>query len=440
MAFRPDSEVERFCGEYYRNLASRPLEPDDPFYVPLLERDELVSSDPVQRLLHCIQWQPSESVQLFSGFRGTGKSTELRRLARSLREAGHLVVLCDMEDYLNLSMPVDVSDFLIAVAGAFGESLQAEDLLGNDPSVPSYWDRFTSFCKTRVEPTELDLKGLKIGLKADPNFKQKIQERMRGHLGSLVADVREFMADCVLRLRKRHGEDRKVVLLLDSIEHLRGTSTNAAEVHASLENLFSGHPDKLRFQSLHVVYTVPPWLKVRSPGVEGDFDGGELLPCLKVRDRSGDPFAPGIGALAEVLERRGDWRRLLGGETALETIVLASGGYLRDLFRLVQSVLLLTAQRNELPVPEEAVSLAIADVRNDYLPISREDAVWLAQVNETHRAELPAATSLADLARFFDTHLVLCYRNGEEWFDVHPLIRERIRQHVENAEDGTDRT
>jgi hypothetical protein len=49
---------------------------------------------------------------------------------------------------------------------------------------------------------------------------------------------------------------------------------------------------------------------------------------------------------------------------------------------------------------------------------------------KTHRAELPRADSLADLARFFDTHLVLYYRNGEEWFDVHPLIQERVQQHV----------
>lgn len=30
------------------------------------------------------------------------------------------------------------------------------------------------------------------------------------------------------------------------------------------------------------------------------------------------------------------------------------------------------------------------------------------------------------LARFFDTHLVLCYRNGDEWYDVHPLVSEQV--------------
>ncbi len=433
MTVRLDSEVERFCGGFYRNLTSSPLEPGDPFYVPLMERPELASSDPVLSLLHCIQWQESESVQLFSGFRGTGKSTELRRLSRELRRAGHLVVLCDMEDYLNLSMPVDVSDFLIAVAGAFGEKLKEPDLLGEDPSRLSYWDRFKSFYDTKVKFEELNIGGVKLGLKEDPDFKQRIQERMRGHLGALVVDVRDFMAECVLKLRQRHGDEKKIILLLDSIEHLRGTSRNAGEVHSSLENLFSGHPDKLRFRSMHVVYTVPPWLKVRAPGMEGEFDGGELLPCLKVRDRDGSPFRAGIDALTEVLKKRGDWQRLLENRERLERIILASGGYLRDLFRIVQSLLRLTAQRGRLPADDEIISLGIADVRNDYLPISREDAGWLAQMMKTHRAELPTADSLADLARFFDTHLVLCYRNGEEWFDVHPLVQERVQQHVDTT-------
>jgi len=72
--------------------------------------------DPVKLLARAIEWTPGETVQLFSGFRGTGKSTELRRLRKHLKDEGYLVVLCDMQDYLNLSMPVDITDFLMAVA------------------------------------------------------------------------------------------------------------------------------------------------------------------------------------------------------------------------------------------------------------------------------------------------------------------------------------
>ena len=30
------------------------------------------------------------------------------------------------------------------------------------------------------------------------------------------------------------------------------------------------------------------------------------------------------------------------------------------------------------------------------------------------------------LTRFLDTHVVLYLKNGEEWYDVHPLIRKEV--------------
>ena len=123
---------EEFLREFYRNLSDQPLEPDHNWYVPIYGGLASASADPVQRLARCIEWQPLESAQLFSGFRGTGKSTELRRLRRLLEERGCKVVLCDMKDYLNLSTPVDISDFLISIAGAVGDALAADpELLGH---------------------------------------------------------------------------------------------------------------------------------------------------------------------------------------------------------------------------------------------------------------------------------------------------------------------
>jgi hypothetical protein len=432
------SSIEVYCREFYRALASRPLPPDDPKYVEIFERPELSASDPVRSLLQGIEWSPStNSVQLFSGFRGTGKSTSLLRLERDLVARGDLVVLCDMGAYLNLSAPIDISDFLVTVAGAFGEQLARPDLLGKDAAKASYWERFVGFVKS----AEVDLSvsaghglgGLDIraNLKADPLFKKRVQSALAGRLGALAADVQAFMADCVARLRARHGAERRVVLLLDSIEHLQGTSADAPAIYDSLENLFAGHPDKLRFQSLHVIYTVPPWLKIRSPGVEAHYDGGELLPCVKVVNRDGSPNEPALEVLREVVGKRGEWTRLMG-RASLDRVIEASGGYIRDLLRLLQSCLRLADQRDTLPLDRDGdalVELVLADVRSDYLPIANADVAWLDRVRRTATAQLERRDDLPTLARFFDSHLVLCYRtDGEDWYAVHPLLAEQIAE------------
>src|SRR5262245_5329399 len=78
-----DSAEEGFLRTFYQNLANRPLEPEEAWYVPL-DWDSASNTDPVKRLARGIEWTPRESVQLLSGVRGTGKSTELRRLRRLL--------------------------------------------------------------------------------------------------------------------------------------------------------------------------------------------------------------------------------------------------------------------------------------------------------------------------------------------------------------------
>ena len=264
-----------FLRDFFRSVNFQPLEPTDPKYVPMYSDPKLTpdhDNDPVLLLGRAIEWTPGESVQLFSGFRGTGKSTELRRLRKHLKDEGYLVVLCDMEDYLNLSTPVDITDFLMAVAGAFGELLVQDGLLDNSPTYESYWTRFKNFLtRTNVDLTEISGNipagvaeiDIKANLKSDPSFRQRLQERMAGFLGLLVKDVRSFIEDCVKALKQKHGSYKEVVLLLDSVEHIRGTSINADQVQASVETLFASHADNLRFPNLHIVYTVPPYLKVR---------------------------------------------------------------------------------------------------------------------------------------------------------------------------------
>ena len=97
-------EDNQFLKEFFNAVSGRPLGPDDPRYVALYD-EALTDADPVQELARAVEWD-TESVRLFSGYRGAGKSTELRRLKGQLEESGHLVFLCDMEDYLNLSTPV----------------------------------------------------------------------------------------------------------------------------------------------------------------------------------------------------------------------------------------------------------------------------------------------------------------------------------------------
>lgn len=304
---------------------------------------------------------------------------------------------------------------------------RAAELLGGDPKREGYWDRLAAFfSRTRIEVPDLSATGIKATLKSDPTFQQDLQRRMAGHVGALVLDVRHFFEETIKALKKQHGDGAELVLLVDSVEQIRGTSTNAEDVQQSVENLFAGHADKLRIPYVHVVYTVPPYLKVRYSNLGQLYDGGavQIFPAITVRHKeTGDEYDGGIDALRRVARARGDVARLLGSGELLRRVILASGGHLRDLLSLLAEV---TRRAHALPVDSKTVDAAINQIRTEFLPITDDDARWLAMIATTHKASLAGESNLRRFARFLDTHVVLCFRNGTEWYDVHPLIKDIV--------------
>lgn len=415
-----------FLKAFFRAVTDQPLEAGDERYVNLYGERALLKRDPVELLAKAIEFSPGQSVQLLSGFRGTGKSTELKKLESRLVQEGYKVVLLDMERHINTSTPIDVSDFLMAIAGAFGEALTAPEHLGKDMRREGYWERLVVFLtQTRITLPDVSAAGIKANLKSDPSFRQELQTRMVGHLGALVADIHAFIEDGVKALKERHGDETQIVLLVDSVEKIRGSYLNSRQVQESIETLFSAHADKLRLPFLHVVYIVPPYLKVRVPNLGMLYGTGAVpvFPAIKVREGDGGVHVRGLEAIRQVVARRGDYRRLLGSVTQLDKVILTSGGNIRDLLRLLSEII---RRASTLPVGEDVIDDAINQMRTEFLPIADSDAVWLAHIARTHEASFDDMEKLPDLARFFDTHLVLCYRDGPEWYDVHPLIRDIV--------------
>ncbi|OJT20922.1 hypothetical protein BO221_28920 [Archangium sp. Cb G35] len=452
-------DEQDFLRRFFRAVADRPIEfngQDDRRYVSIYSDPNFEEHNPVKLLMRSIEYSTGQSVQLLSGFRGSGKSTELRRLRSKLDGRGvYKVALVDIEDYLSPSQPIDVSDFLMALAGGLGDSLLAAGHLTGDPAHEGYWARLVNFLtRTNIEVPEISAglsagastpdksvsigasAGLKATLKSDPSFREKLQKRMAGHLAALTRDVRAYVEECVKKVKARYGPDTEVVLLVDSMEHIRGTITNAAAVQDSVINLLVQHSDKLHFDYLHVVYTVPPYLKILQPNLGSLYEPGglQMIPTLKVRlkDENRTPFQPALDLLEKLISERGDWKRLLGPESraVVDELSLLSGGHLRDHLRLFAEIIL---RADKLPVSRAVVDAAIQQNRNGFLPISDEAAIWLDMIANSHDVALKSNARLHELAGYFEAHLALNYRNGADWYDIHPLVRDVVRQQAEVA-------
>jgi hypothetical protein len=346
----------------------------------------------------------------------------------------------------------------MAVAGAFGEGLK--ETVGADVLNENFWQRISNYLtKTTVEVTKLsggleastpakiiagELKAnvdIKAALKTAPSFRKKLNEFLSTRLSELKAEINKFVEESVKAARLANNKsDLPVVFLFDQFEQLRGSSTNERDVIQSVERIFKAHFDKLKLPSVHVIYTVPPWLHLM-PGSLGI----EILPCVRLRENDAPRtrYQSGWDHAKKILVKRfGEegFKKIFGiqkieDSSQVDNLIEMSGGHFRDLLRLVrEAIVLIKTWRPNLPVSEDVIHRAILNVRNEYLPISNEDAKWLAKIEKTRSQALPDASpeKIAQLSLFLDSHWVLYLSNGQDWYDIHPLIRDEVKSIVAN--------
>ncbi|EXI68492.1 MAG: Beta-hexosaminidase [Candidatus Accumulibacter adjunctus] len=398
-------------------------------------------SDPVQQLADQIDFSESAGAYLFTGNRGTGKTTELLRLARILDGYGCEVFYADLSEYLILTQRVEISDFLVSVLGALSEKIGQR--FGAEPGREGFFDRVWKFLLSDVVFEEVKLPAgpleLKASLHQNPTFKEELQKRTRGLVEQLVRQARTFVGEAVDQVRsQRQDPARKLVLIVDSVERLRGVgdSADVREVFKSAETLFSSHAEKLRFSGLSVVYTVPPYLLALAGGLGAYYAGGRIyaLPSVHIyrcRPAAGKPaeiYAGGQEKMRAIIDRRYPAWSDFFTEKQLNRLAESSGGDLRDYFRMLRLAVTRLPANGVLPLADTVLLDAEQAVRGDMLPIAADDRGWLARITTSHQPELPSLDKLADFARLQQGKYVLQYRNGEDWYDVHPLLRREVAQ------------
>src|SRR5690606_27751621 len=101
---------------------------------------------------------------LFTGNRGTGKTTELMRLAKALVELGFEVFYVDLYKYLSLTERIEAPDFLISVLGALSET--ASTRFGVEIGSEGFFARAWKFLQAEVRFDAVSLPAGPVQLKA----------------------------------------------------------------------------------------------------------------------------------------------------------------------------------------------------------------------------------------------------------------------------------
>jgi hypothetical protein len=415
---------------YNRCKPDVPLPLNDSRYIDL-DRLQVRGIDWVAKLARAIELSDSPTYQLFTGLRGSGKSTELLRLSQRLGEPGRgnfLSVVVSAEDTLDLTAPIDIPDVVLSIVAACERSLLEGE--GKDPEEAmesGYFRRLWDWL-THVDATFTQAQfgipkvaSLTAELKSRPSLRERVRQTIGVHLNRFLKEVRDELA--IMQSRARALGRAGIVVIVDALEKLRGTTANWDAVLASAERIFSDGAPHLRLP-IHVVYTVPPALVSRRRFADVLF-----MPMIKLHQppsAGGGRYQPGYDAAMELLLQRvphKDLAEIFGDETEarLERLIEWSGGYPRELVRLLQEAL----TSDTLPLSASHFNRLLADVSAQYRKIIPADAfAWLARVAVDRYMTLDNEAQRQTADAMLSNNVILRYLNEDEWFDLHPAVRQ----------------
>lgn len=372
------------------------------------------------------------TTHLFSGFRGTGKTTELNRLARELDALGNFTVLrVSARDYHHLSDALSIEELAVMLAGGIGEA--ALEALGEAQleslKKEGVWTRIHGLLGRAFKGTDISLSfgpvQLKAALRQGEGLKVALREALRERPNELQDFLHGFIRELAATIRPR-----QLVVIIDDLEKYNVPTSKVAAVYQDMAQLFFHSPDILKLPHCHTIYTVPPYLAFINPSIADAYDGRlHILPSVKLRERPPDraPFEPGLAALEGILAQRVDLDRLFGDarEACLRPLVEASGGNIRDLFVLLRDPIE-AAVDDGLPVGLAQVERAIQKQAGPRRMLLKGPFEILSEVRQRGDLASIGEERLGAFAAAMDQHLLLCYWNGEFWYDVHPIVEPRL--------------
>lgn len=415
---------------------SSPLTPEDPRYVDVdTDMPDARGASWVDLLTDMIQLAKNPVCAFFAGLPGSGKSTEINRLAARLRDekGAHLLpIVIDAEEMLDLHNPIaeaDVLSMILYKADAAVLEAEHKDPSGAMTEGPRarFWHWLTA--------TEVGVKGTEIGpavkanalgaefgagakvaadFKTNPSLRERVRTRVSASMTTFLRETWEILLDMNRRARSYGYEG--IVIIVDSLEKLVGISLNWREVLASAVKLFGGEAQFLKLP-VHVVYTVPQALANQVS------ESMIFLPMLKIRDRNGKP-AQGVQAAREIIRHRvpDDYLKQVFGDVQVEErvaqLIAWSGGYPKEMLRLLQDCIL---SRN---IDDRSFRRIIAAAGERFTRVVPDYSFpLLAKIAVEKRLVFDGEDQRSIIDFMLQNNVILRYQNDEPWVDLHPAVR-----------------
>ena len=403
-----------------------PLEPGpngepNPFYV---DRPGNPTARLERELLREYRQPPK---YFFSGHRGCGKSTELRRLAVNPNILAkywpiHFTIR-DEADINNL----DYRDVLLAIGGQMYRQYRKkggrlpQQLLNELDSFRGRVEKEVTITPGRATGAEVEGKldaffaqaGLKI--KLEPRTRTLVQQVIEQSITELIGLLG------LISTAIRNAEKRWPLVLIDDLDKPDLDGSRA---------IFYEHREIFLQPNAPIVYTVSSPL-FYGPEFHAIRDRAIFLPNVKLHEQGQPDGRNSEGYRTMQMFVRKRMEPGLIADDALDAAIHISGGLFREMARVMRSAIDRASAAGRTRVELDDVRKAEAEIRGEYRRfLTREQRVVLRAVREHNQYDEP--DKIAPLLQML---AVLEYANGEPWCDIHPAL-DKLLDEIGEDDNG----
>lgn len=376
---------------------------------------------PQEEVKQYLLYNPTDAKVLFSGHRGSGKTSTLARLAADAEiKQKFFVVKFSIKDELNVS-DLTYTDLLLSIGHRLYESANKKWLGNKLKDDLDKWSAEMTKVVTTSDQAEAGVKAdigawffkasglLKTGFEEKKELRQKIEPR--------VPQLIDIINRIIQGIETHPDAGQREVLLI--IEDLDKPTVDIAL------DLFSTKGSILAEPQCKIIFTVPTAVLYSGQYnvVQQNFSLLFSLPNFKVKEPSGHRNEDSWQRMRQIAEVRMD--QALIESAALDVAVEMSGGVVRELVRLIQfaatRALVSGANCIKLAHMEQAVDKLRAEhshslTRQEYIDILRE----------VHRTKKLIYKDERPLLELLHILFILEYPNGPGWYGVNPIVHRLI--------------
>ncbi len=426
--------------QVYSAFSTRPLaieELDEYYLNTALARGD---NNPRWSIANRLKHKDTGNLQfLFIGYRGCGKSTELNRLQRDVQE--HFLVLnYSVQEELDPVHLNYIELFIVTMERLF-KTAQENNLTISEAYLKSVQTWVSSREIQEIKETYIGnekdndysvealgkfFEQFRLSAKTSSSLKDVLKTNVEPRLSALINHCNDLINEIRIQL---HRQQRDLLIIVEDLDKIPLERA---------KDLFLNYANQLTQLKAKVIFTFPIAIyhSQHFKEVQSYFSDIYELPMINVTNSNGTENAEGINAMHDIVARRMDIQNLFESPNILKTMILYSGGVLRDLFLLLREAADRAMYQDRKKINEQDWLRSLQKMKKEYANNISDDTFGDRdglKVEDYYKAlkallDNPARqVENSNAVMHLRQNLSILGYDGEGWCDVHPILKDILR-------------